>query len=314
MALQFGMVALGSALRGIGDMKVPTAIQVGTVLINIVLAPVLIAGWGTGRPMGVAGAAVASLIAIVVGGVAFVLYFRRASSPLRFRPRTWRPDVASWRQMLSIGLPTGGEFAVVAIYMVLVYDIIQGFGAAAQAGFGIGARLMQSMFLPAVAIGFATAPVVGQNFGARHGDRVRHTFYTAAAMTAGVMAAMTILCQIAPAALVAAFSEDPSVVVFGAEYLRIISWNFVASGVIFAGSSALQGLGNTRPALLASVTRLVLFAVPAYWLSRQPHFEMRHVWYLSLASVFAHMALLIWLVHRQFEQKLTPSLTPASPS
>ena len=59
---------------------------------------------------------------------------------------------------------------------VLVYDIIRPFGAAAQAGFGIGVRIMQSLFLPAVAIGFATAPVAGQNFGARLGDRVRETF------------------------------------------------------------------------------------------------------------------------------------------
>jgi len=304
LVLQFGLVALGSALRGIGDMKMPTAMQVGTVLLNIVLAPVLIVGWGTGRPLGVAGAGLASFIAIAAGTVAFVLYFRRPSSRVRFHPSQWRPDLALWRQMLGIGLPAGGEFALIAIYMVVVYDIIQGFGAAAQAGFGIGGRLMQALFLPAVAIGFATAPVVGQNFGARLGDRVRHAFYAAAAMTAAVMAIMTALCRLAPAALVRLFSADPAVVAFGTEYLRIVSWNFVASGVIFAGSSALQGLGNSRPALAASALRLVLFAVPAYALSRQPSFQMRHVWYLSVGSVFMHMGLLLWLVRREFNAKL----------
>jgi len=83
-----------------------------------------------------------------------------------------------------------------------------------------------------------------------------------------------------------------------------VSWNFVASGVIFAGSSALQGLGNSRPALAASALRLVLFAVPAYALSRQPSFQMRHVWYLSVGSVFMHMGLLLWLVRREFNAKL----------
>lgn len=304
LVLQFAMIALSSALRGIGDMKIPTAIQVGTVLTNILLAPVLILGWGTGRPLGVTGAALATFIAIALGSVAFVVYFRRASSPVRFRPRTWRPDERMWREMLGIGLPTGGEFAVIAIYMVLVYHIIQPFGAAAQAGFGVGLRLMQALFLPAVAIGFATAPVVGQNFGARFGDRVRRTFYTAGAISAAVMIVMTLVCQIAPASMVAFFSDDAAVILFGAEYLRIISWNFVASGVIFVGSSTLQGLGNTRPALLASCMRLVLFAVPAYWLASHPSFEMRHVWYLSLASVIVHMVFLVWLVRRQFEQRL----------
>ena len=78
MTLQFGMVALGSALRGIGDMKIPTLMQVGTVAINIVLAPVLIAGWGTGRPLGTAGAGLATFIAVLVGSAAFILYFRTA--------------------------------------------------------------------------------------------------------------------------------------------------------------------------------------------------------------------------------------------
>jgi putative MATE family efflux protein len=304
MMLQFGMVALGSALRGIGDMKVPTMLQVGTVLVNIVLAPVLIAGWGTGRPLGVAGAGLATFVAVVVGCVAFTLYFRRPASPLRFRPAAWRPDWRVWRQILAIGLPSGGEFALIAVYMAIVYDIIAGFGAAAQAGFGIGGRLMQSLFLPAVAIGFATSPVVGQNFGARHPERVRQAFATAASISAGVMAVITLLCHIAPSAMIGAFSEDPAVIAFGAEYLRIVSWNFVASGIIFAGSSTLQGLGNTRPALFASAMRLVLFAAPAYVLSSQPSFEMRHVWYLSTGSVFVHCAVLLWLVRDQFRVRL----------
>lgn len=304
LMLQFGLVALGSALRGIGDMKIPTVIQVSTVLINIVLAPVLIVGWGTGRPLGVTGAALASLIAITLGSIAFVIYFRRASSPVRFRPGEWRPQPRLWREMLAIGLPTGGEFALMAVYVALVYHIIQGFGSAAQAGFGIGVRLMQSLFLPAVAIGFATAPVVGQNFGARHGDRVKQAFYTAAGMSAAVMAVMTMLCHIAPTSLIRVFAADGAVIAFGAEYLRIISWTFVASGIIFAGSSAMQGMGNTRPALLASSLRLLTFAAPAFWLSRQPNFEMRHVWYLSVGSILAHMVVLVWLVRRQFEQRL----------
>lgn len=304
MTLQFGLVALGSALRGIGDMKVPTMIQVATVVINIVLAPVLTVGWLTGRPLGVTGAALASLIAILFGAVAYVFYFNRRSSPIRFRPAEWRPQLPLWSKMLAIGLPSGGEFALLALYIALVYNITQGFGAAAQAGFGVGVRLMQSLFLPAIAIGFATAPVVGQNFGAREGHRVRQTFVAAAIMSSVVMGLMTAICQIAPERLIGVFSHDAVVVSFGAEYLRIISWNFVASGIIFVGSSALQGVGNTRPALFASALRLVLFALPAFWLSRQPHFQMRHVWYISLASVFAHMSLLLWLVRQQFARRL----------
>jgi putative MATE family efflux protein len=298
MTIQFALVALGSSLRGIGDMKIPTAMQVATVLVNILFAPILTVGWLTGRAFGVAGAAFATLIAVIVGAAIFVMYVQRAASPLRLHPATWRPQFALWRKMLGIGLPAGGEFALMAVYIALVYHVIQVFGSAAQAGFGIGVRLMQSLFLPAVAIGFATAPVVGQNFGARQPDRVARTFTTALALSTAVMATMTLICQFAPTALVGAFSHDPAVVDFGAEYLQIISWNFVASGIIFVGSSTMQGLGNTRPALLASLLRLVLFALPVLWMAHQPWFAMRQVWYVSLVAVFAHMTLLIVLVRR----------------
>jgi putative MATE family efflux protein len=302
--LQFPLVAMGAALRGVGDMKVPTAIQVATVVINIVLAPTLMFGWPTGRPLGVAGAGLASLVAVAIGCVAFTLYFQRPESPMRFRAADWRPHPKMWWEMLRIGLPAGGEFALMFVYMVLVYDILRPFGAAAQAGFGIGLRVMQSLFLPAVAIAFATAPVAGQNFGARLGTRVRESFYAAGAMAAAVMLVVTVLCHIAPDALIRIFNRDPSVVAYGAEYLRIISWNFVASGVVFVSSSVFQGMGNTLPPLASSVTRLLLFAIPAYALASHPGFQMRHVWYVSLAAVGVQTGANLWLLHREFDRRL----------
>jgi len=307
--LQFPLVIMGAALRAMGDMKVPTVIQIATVLLNIVLAPVLMFGWGTGRPLGVAGAAIASLVAIGVGCVAFILYFRRAASPLRFDSAEWTPRPRLWGAMLRIGLPAGGEFALMSVYMVLVYDIIRPFGAAAQAGFGIGIRVVQAMFLPTVAIAFAAAPVAGQNYGAGLGPRVRQTFYSAATMSAAIMLALTLLCEIAPAGMIRFFNADPGVVAFGSEYLRVICWNFLASGIVFVSSSVFQGMGNTLPPLVASALRMLFFAIPAYAVSHQPGFQLRQVWYISVASVTVQLVANLWLLHREFGRKL-----PAIPS
>ena len=312
MSLQFPLVALGAALRGIGDLKVPTMIQVGTVLLNIALAPTLIFGLGPVPAMGVRGAALASVIAIALGGAAAVVYVQRASSRLRIRQRDWRPRPALWWDLLKIGLPAGGEFVLIAVYATIVYAIIQPFGAEAQAGFGIGVRIMQSLFLPAVAIGFATAPVAGQNYGARLGDRVRATFRTAAAMAAVMMGIMTIVCQVAPARLVGLFSDDAAAVAFGAEYLRIISLTFVLSGLVFVSSSMFQGLGNTLPPLLSSSLRVLLFAVPARLVASYPGFQMRHVWYLSVASVVVQTTLTLWLLRREIARRLPADSAPGA--
>src|SRR6266540_1381042 len=108
---------------------------------------------------------------------------------------------------------------------------------------------MQAIFLPAMAVAFSVAPIAGQNFGARRADRVRETFRVAALMEIGLMVVVTLLCHVAPEAMIRVFSQDPEVVRVGTDFLRIISWNFIASGFIFTCSGLFQALGNTWPAL-----------------------------------------------------------------
>ena len=175
---------------------------------------------------------------------------------------------------------------------------------------------MQALFLPTVAIAFATGPVVGQNFGARKGDRVRGAFYAGATMATVVMTILTALCHLAPAALIGFFNSDSTVVTYGAEYLRIISWNFLASGLVFVSSSVFQGMGNTLPSLATSALRLVLFAVPAYVMSRRPGFELRHVWQMGVAAVAIQFVVNMALLQREFRLKLhftEPAADQATP-
>ncbi len=165
--LQFPLVALGSALRATGIVKPTVGLQVLSVALNMVLAPLLIFGL-VGLPrLGVTGAALATFISILIADVLMVIYFEKKYHYLRFRAAQWWPQIKTWWAMLRIGLPAGAEFALLFLYIVIVYGIIRGFGPAAQAGFGIGARVMQALFLPVVALSFAVSPVVGQNFGGR---------------------------------------------------------------------------------------------------------------------------------------------------
>ncbi len=210
MALQFAMVAMGAALRGTGNFKPGTIVATATVILNMVLAPFLIFGWVTGVPLGVAGAAISSLVAVAVGVVWLSLYFIKPSAYLHFIPSQWVPQFPLWSQMLKIGLPAGAEFGLMAVYMVVVYSISRPFGAAAQAGFGIGLRVVQAGFMPVVALGFSVAPVAGQNFGARLAERVKKTYFIGVSMAAGLMALWAVACHFGAGALVRFFSDDPA--------------------------------------------------------------------------------------------------------
>lgn len=305
LAFQFALVAMGSALRGTGIVQPTMIVQALTVVLNVVLAPVLIAGWGTGRPMGVAGAGLASTIAIGIGVVVLTIYFLRLEKYVSLDSAQWSPRLAIWGRILKIGMPAGGEFALMFVYMAVIFWIIRNFGAAAQAGFGVGTRVLQSIFLPAMAVAFATAPIVGQNFGARRPERIRGAFVQASLIGAAIMMVLSLVCQWRASWFIQIFSAEAEVVAVGSEYLRIVSWNFIASGVVFTCSSLFQGLGNTLPSLLSSASRLATFAGPAVWMSRQPWFRLEHLWYLSVATVALQALFSLWLVRSQFRQVLS---------
>lgn len=304
LALQFAMVVMGSALRGTGIVKPSMAVQAITVVLNAILAPIFIAGWGTGHPMGVAGAGLASSIAIAIGVAMLALYFLRLEHYVGFDVAQWAPKFSTWRRMLNIGLPAGGEFLLMGVFGAVVYWIIRDFGAAAQAGFGIGSRIMQCVFLPAMAIAFAASPIAGQNFGAKNAARVRETFRSAAFTCAVVMLALTLFCQWQGLAMMRFFTTDEAVVHVGDQFLGIISWNFLASGVVFTASSLFQAMGNTWPSLISTSLRLVIFAIPAIWLSMQPGFTLVQVWYLSVFTTTLQMLLSLWLLRGEMRKRL----------
>lgn len=310
LALMFPVQAMVSSLRGAGVVMPTMILQTATIILNAILAPILIAGWGTGIPLGVAGAGWASSIAAILGTIALVIIFPRAQKYLRLHISTLGPNLTAWRKLIFIGLPTSLEFALMFVVFVVLYWVLRPFGADAQAGFGIGSRILQMIFLPAMAVAFAAAPIAGQNFGAKRYDRVRDTFRDTALIGSGVMLSLSLLCHINPTLLATPFTSDPAVLAVTGEYLQVASWAFVLNGLIMACSSMFQGMGDTRPSLIASASRLVTFVTPVIWMSTQHGFTLLHIWLVSIASIAAQCALVVYLLFRTFKRKL-PSEAPA---
>jgi putative MATE family efflux protein len=303
--------AMTSSLRGAGVTMPTMVLQTATILLNAVLAPVLIIGWGTGVPLGVAGAGLASSIAAAIGTIGLIFMFPRVQKYLRLHISTLTPKLEAWRRIVFVGLPSSLEFLLMFVIFVVTYWVIRDFGAEAQAGFGIGGRIMQSIFLPAMAVAWAASPIVGQNYGAGRYDRVRETFRQTALIGSAIMLTLSLLCHIAPEALARPFTSDPAVLAVSNDYLQIISWNFVFAGLVMAASSMFQGLGDTRPSLFASATRALMFVAPVLWLSTRPDFTLHQVWLVSVASVIVQSALVIWLLMRTFKRKLAAPPAPA---
>jgi putative MATE family efflux protein len=306
LALQFASRVMGAALSGTGIVRPSMIVQALAVMINIALAPVLITGWGTGHALGVAGAGLASSVAVLMGVLMMWIYFRRLERYVGFDSAQIRPQFRQWKRILNVGLPAGGEFAIIFVWMGVIYYALRDFGAAAQAGFGIGTRVLGLIQMPALAIAIAAGPIAGQNFGAGNAARVRETFTKATMIATVVMMTFTILAQCWPGLLLGGFASDVETMAVAILFLQMVSLNLVAQGFTFVSNSMFQGLGNTKPVLLSSGARLITYALPVLWLSARPGFRMEYVWYLSNFTTTLQAALSLWLLHLEFRKRLTP--------
>lgn len=313
LALQFGNQVVGAALRATGIVNPTMIVQALAVAINIALAPVLITGWGTGHALGVAGAGLATSLAMLAAVLMLWMYFRRLERYVGFNLAQLSPQLPQWGRILNVGLPAGGDFAIVFIWVGVIYYVLRDFGAAAQAGFGIGTRVLGLIQMPALAIALSAGPIAGQNFGAGNFGRVKETFVRATMIVTLVMVAITIVVQWQPGVLLSGFGSDAETLAVATLFLQMISLNLVAQGLIFASSSMFQGLGNTKPVLLSSGARLITYALPVLWLSARPGFRIEYAWYVSNMATTLQAALSLWLLHLEFRKRLAPlkSVLPA---
>lgn len=306
LGIQFLMISMFATLRGTGIVKPTMIIQFITVGLNILFAAILTIGWLTGKPYGAFGAGLATTLATIVGVIISAYYFHKHEKYVSFHREQTKPVAEILKRLIFIGLPIGLEFFFMSIVMGVMYWAIRQFGADAQAGMAEGQGAMRFIMLPAMAVAFAAAPIAGQNFGARKPERVRETFRWTVAMSVVVMLALTVFCQFGSHLLMHIFTHEEAVVQVGATMLTILSWNFAANGIIFSCSSMFQGLGNTWPTIGSSIIRLFIFVAPVIWLSQQPHFELVHVWYLSVCSMFLQAVVALVLLRREFAKKLGP--------
>jgi Na+-driven multidrug efflux pump len=299
-----------AALRGLGAVQVATTVQLITVGLNIVLAPVLIAGIGTSQPLGVPGAALARTIAIVVSAIVLWRYLDRH---IGLRAAGWRPESTQLRRLLWLGLPASGEMLLMFAYTSVCYWAIRDLGSDTQAAFAVASRVLQVLYLPVMAIAFALVPLAGQNLGGGHTDRAVRAFETTLASTLSFSLLLALACELYPAAFVQGLSPAGSAVTQASLMLDALAWSLVPIAIVFSCSSAMQALGNTLASLLSSCIRLASFAAPLLFipLAAERSLEMMlnlAVWTLVLQAVVS----LVWLakVYRTYTAR--GAWTPAT--
>lgn len=282
---------------GLGDTVGPMRINVATVLINVVLDPLLIFGVGPFPELGVAGAALATVLA---RSVAAVLAVRALTGGGGFRLD--RSDLAWDRPMvlrlLRVGLPLSMGQAVTSLGFTLLIGIVNGFGSAATAAFGVGHRVVMTISVPAWAMAQANATAVGQNLGAGLPERASLSVRTSAGLIAVVLAPLCLAVFVWAGPLTRIFVDDQQTVIYGRELLRITSPSVFLFSLILVMFGAFQGSGHTVPVMVVNAGRLWAVRIPASWLLAV-HMGLGPSglwWAMNLSNVIAGTVALIWFL------------------
>ena len=252
---------LGSVVRGTGVMVLPASITTASGLLYIALSPALILGWGPFPALGVAGAATASVCSFGLGTLALAAYLgsgRSLVAPLRGRLR-FRARLF-W-EILRVGAPGSLNTVLTNLTVVLITGLVGPFGAAALAGYGLGARLEYLQIPLVFGFGSALVAMVGTNVGAGRLERAERVAWTGAGLAAAVTGSIGILGALFPRAWIGLFTTDPAVLDVGTTYLRVVGPAYGFFGLGLALYFASQGAGRLAWPLAAGAIRLSIAAI-----------------------------------------------------
>jgi putative MATE family efflux protein len=291
--LIFGYFAIDAAFRAAGDTRTPFVLLATSIGAALLLDPVLILGLGPAPALGIAGAAIATLLTrgfVFVVGLA--LLARRSMIDFAGSRGNSIPMIA------RIGLPTAATGVIFSFIYVLMTRTTTRFGTPALAALGIGHRVESWAYMVGVGFGAAAAAIVGQNLGAGQIRRAERSGWitTGYASVVGVVGGVAAIVLAEP--LASLFTDDVAVIAVSASYLRItaLSQAFVGAEVVLEG--ALGGAGHTLPPMLTS-TALTALRVPlAAWAASR--WGVTGIWWVICLTATARgiAMMVIWRVGR----------------
>jgi len=247
---------LASVLRGSGNTLAPAVALALAALVQIPLSGALTLGWSPFPRLGIAGAALAYIIAFLIASLAMGAAVWRGN--LRPRGEDWRAEGRHFRDILRVGAISSLSALQTVLTAVILTGFVGSFGTAALAGYGVGVRL-ELLQVPLVfAIGQALVVLVGTHIGAGQVARARRFAWTGTAIAAGISLAIGLFVAVYPAAWIHLFSDDPAVLATGSLYLRIVAPFYALFGAGMALYFASQGAGRMLLPVLAGTVRLAL--------------------------------------------------------
>jgi len=294
-----GVLLVGNAsLRGAGDTRSPLWVMVLVNIANVGVAWAFTRGLFGLPNLGVVGSALGAMSGQIIGGVMVLALLIRGRGPLKLALSWPAPDPDRLKRLLNIGLPAGAEQVLLQIALLNLAAIISQFGTAAYAAHSIGLRIAALSYLPGWGFSVAATTLVGQELGAKNPERARQSTYAAYALALALMTLMGALLFIFEEPILRLFTTDAAVLAAGAIVIHSSALQQPLLATAFVFSGALRGAGDTRAAMLISLTSIWgLRLAAAYLLGVVFGLGLFGAW-LGIAVDFSFRALMFWLRFR----------------
>ena len=274
-------------------------------IINIILDPILIHGWFGAPAMGIAGAAVATVIG-QWAAAALVWFFNFKFNPeVQLGLRYLRLDGKTVRQILTVGVPSIVMNGIGSVMNFGMNQILQGFTETATGVFGVYFKLQSFFFMPLFGLNNAAISIIAFNYGAKKPQRITKTLKIACAVAFGLMMAGFLAFQLVPDVLLGLFNPSDAFLSIGRAALRTISWSFPVAAFCIVLGASFQALGNGIYTTITSLCRQMLVLLPvAYLLSLTG--DVEKVWLSFLVAEVASAAATFYFFRRIYREKIQP--------
>jgi len=301
-----------SLMRGVGEVKIPMYIVFGTVLLNLILDPLFIFGYGFIPAFGVAGAAAATVGTQGLAAVIGIILLLKGRYQIKLHLNDLKPDFSLIKKMFKIGFPASIEQSTRAVGMIIMTFLVASFGTLSLAAYGIGVRILSFIIIPALGLSMATSTLVGQNIGAGKIKRAEEITKLSSLTGFIVLTIVGILTFLFARQISAVFIPgDLETIKSSALFIKIMALTFGFIGIQMSLNGAFRGSGNTMISMILSIVSLWVLRFPlAYLFSMQTHFAEVGIWIaFPIANVVTAMVAIIWFARGTWKQnKITEDI------
>ncbi len=303
---QFMQIFFERLLQSTGRTVLTMYSQLAGAITNIILDPIMIFGYFGFPAMGVAGAALATVVGQWLGaGLGLLMCLRKNPEvPLSFKG--FRPNGAMIRRILAIGVPSVIMQSIGSVMTFLMNQILIAFSATAVAVFGVYFKLQSFVFMPVFGLNNGTVPIVAYNYGARRAQRMMQAIRYSITAAIVIMIGGTVLFHVATEPLLRIFDASEEMLRIGVPALRIISLSFPVAGFCIGAGTVFQALGYSVYSMINSLVRQLFVLIPCAYLIGRVTGDVTAVWFAFVIAEAFSLLLSSFFFRRVYRNVIKP--------